>query len=209
MKRIVQVILLLLVAMPAGNATVPFFLHEMNGRVGAGDAFYLRAGYARTASDVGRWYEDAHSGYTYVGLMDKYYHDYVSEVFSSGTFTLEGGYNWQGRWGFGLNLGLTGVTARWKSAVTGEGIRSDRSRLFYVLPEVRYYYVYNDAFRLYSSAGLGLAYPSASFGAGQASFGVLQLNPVGVEFGGRFFGFAEFGFGDMFDYLRGGIGFRL
>lgn len=208
MKRIILSILLLLALLPASNAALPV-LPGFTGRVGSGDSFYIRAGYGRAASDVGRWYDDAHSGFTYVGMMDKYYHDYVSEVFSSGTFTIEGGYNWQGRWGFGLNLGLTGITARWKSAVTGEGIRSDRSRLFYVLPEVRYYYIYNDAFRLYSSAGLGLAYPSAAFGANQASFGVLQFNPVGVEFGGDFFVYAEFGFGDMFDYLRAGVGYRL
>lgn len=205
MKRIFQTLLLLLAVVPAANAELPF-LPGFTGRVGSGDAYYIRAGYSRTANEVGNWYAKSHNGYAYVGMMGRYYRDYSDVVFSSGTFTLDGGYNWQGRWGLGLNLALTPVTSRIKNSITGEGVRSDRSTVFSILPEARYYYLYNDALRLYSSVGVGRSFLKG-FGSMKGVW-LLQLNLAGAEFGDRVFCFAEFGFGDIFDYFRGGVGFR-
>ncbi len=198
--------MVLTTVIPLAEAQIPV-LPGYTGRVGGGDSYYVRLGYSRTANDVGRWYSETHAGYTYIGMMGGYYRDYSDVVFSSGTFTLDGGYNWQGRWGFGLNMALTPVTNRIKNSITGEGVRSERSTVFSILPEARYYYLYNDALRVYSSAGVGRAFFNG-FGSRKGAW-LLQVNLAGIEFGGRVFGFAEFGFGDIYDFLRAGVGFSI
>lgn len=206
MKRLFYSILFLMALLPSANAALPV-LPGFTGRVGSGDAFYIRLGYGRSAGEVGKWYNDGHdNGYTYTGLMSQYYRDYCSEVFSRGTFSLEGGYNWQGRFGFGLNMSFTPVAARWKNSITGEGVRTDRGRVFSIYPEARYYYICNDALRLYSSVGVGASFLKG-FGDKKAK-AIWQLSLAGIEFGDRLFGFAEFGFGDVYDFLRAGVGYR-
>ena len=63
-----------------------------------------------------------------------------------------------------------------------------------------------DRLRVYSGIGYGTM-AGYSDGDGHPAHGV-QLTPVGVSFGRRFFGFAEIGMGWMYCPSRAGIGFR-
>ena len=71
-----------------------------------------------------------------------------------------------------------------------------------IMPTARFKYISRDAFSMYGSAGLGIM---AGYTENEAyAYPSFQLVPVGLTFGRKVYGFAEFGLGML--YIGGNIG---
>jgi hypothetical protein len=74
------------------------------------------------------------------------------------------------------------------------------------MPTARFKYVSRDAFSMYGSAGLGVM-----VGLSEKEvycYPTFQLVPLGLTFGRKVYGFAEFGLGTLYIGANIGAGFR-
>ena len=115
-------------------------------------------------------------------------------------------YNFNSRWSAGLSTGYTGCVFNTVDKDSGE-IHSQQFCTFVSVNAVgRCNYLSRPKVKLYGSVeagillSLGSSDPSLSFDA--------QLNPIGVEYGQRFFGMFEAGVGMNYFGGRLGIGYR-
>ena len=138
--------------------------------------------------DTDHLYADYHGDCTMVGLFSAEYSTNFTKHF---TFAVSGYLNsvWTPMYDYkgnknGQNLGLS----------------------LHVIPTARYNYYTSQSFSIYSSIGLGLI-----FGTEKKeffAFPTLQIAPVGITFGRKVFGFAEWNGGVSYLGGRAGIGYR-
>lgn len=122
------------------------------------------------------------------------------------------GFDWSAARWFSLSLDVD-VALLWNErfdSVTGKSKGNHTAAAFYLLPRLKFFYINRGHFRLYSSLGLGAVKYSGfdKLRPDQTFHPCLQISPLGVEYGGRVFGFLEAGAGNMFIGLQGGIGYR-
>lgn len=105
----------------------------------------------------------------------------------------------------GLDLGFFTSNYKVRKKATDELVRSgEYMTLIGIMPEFRYNYLVRDLFRLYGSAEVGILYSAI----GKDVMFSFQVNPIGMEVGKKFYGFAEIGAGMGYAGGRAGIGFR-
>ena len=154
--------------------------------------------------------------------LSGYYGDYHGPTRSSGVYSIGGEYL-LARW-FAVAADVS-VEALWHDLYDGiTDMKTGRSTGVAVsaVAQAKFLYANRPAFRLYGYLGLGFVSYSG-FDAletvyrddyGNVRFGgdtfrlAGQFVPIGVEFGRRFFGFAEAGLGSMFCGFRAGFGYR-
>ncbi len=120
-------------------------------------------------------------------------------------YGLEALYSFNSRWSLGLGTGYTGSVWNVVNNDTGEVHSSSKTHIVPVNLVGRLNYLNHETVKLYGSleAGAMLAIgDSVSLGFDA------QVNPIGVEFGRRFFGMAELGIGMNYFGGRIGIGYR-
>ena len=119
--------------------------------------------------------------------------------------TIEGLYHFNDRWALGGSAGYLGTV--WKVVDKDtEAVHSKTYLTFIPLTvEGRYNYVSNPAFKFYGSIEAGALFAD---GDGFDVIPDFQINPIGLEFGRRFFGSIEFGAGVNYVGTRFGLGFR-
>ncbi len=119
--------------------------------------------------------------------------------------SIEGLYSINADWSVGLSAGYFGSTYR----IVDQDDKHEvsRSDLIFipVALEGRLNYLNRPAVKLYGSLEAGVVLSPDS---DQKLIPDVQLNPIGVEFGRRFFGMVELGIGMNYTGVRGGIGFR-
>lgn len=119
--------------------------------------------------------------------------------------SVEAMYSFNHRWSLGFGTGYTGTVWEIVDKDTRE-VHSSTFLTFIPLNVIgRCNYISRPAFRMYGSLEAG-AMLFAGSGLG-ASFS-FQINPLGMEFGRRFFGFAEAGAGMNYFGCRLGAGYR-
>lgn len=120
-------------------------------------------------------------------------------------FSVETLYSPGPRWSFGVDVSYSRTFFRAVNKTTGEVRNQFDLSLIPVMAEARFNYLSSPRVHLYGSAEAGvLLLP----GNDDPVIFSAQLNPIGVEFGGRFFGLAELGVGFSYTGLRAGIGYR-
>ena len=107
------------------------------------------------------------------------------------------------RW-FTLSViaGVNGMWGRMYYPVDDEWSPNRRGAVVTLLPVARFNWVNARAVRLYSSAGLGIS--GGGFGGSNDCYAALQVTPIGITLGRKFFVFGECSFGTA--WLGGNIG---
>ena len=90
-----------------------------------------------------------------------------------------------------------------RDSATNKKVKNENEYLFFVMPTLRFVYLYREKVQLYSALSLGLTYATDD---GFNAWGDIAL--VGCSFGDKVFGFAELGLG-LGGNARIGIGVRL
>ncbi len=121
-------------------------------------------------------------------------------------FSVEGLYSFNSDWSLGLSLSYCGTAFKTVDKDTREVHNVSYMHFVPICVEGRLNYLNRPACKLYGSLEAGAF---VSFGSGDLQLVPdVQLNPIGVEFGRRFFGMVELGVGMNYTGVKGGIGFR-
>ena len=121
-------------------------------------------------------------------------------------FSVEGLYSFNSDWSLGLSLSYCGTAFKTVDKDTREVHNVSYMHFVPICVEGRLNYLNRPACKLYGSLEAGAF---VSFGSGDLQLiPDVQLNPIGVEFGRRFFGMVELGVGMNYTGVKGGIGFR-
>ena len=122
-------------------------------------------------------------------------------------FSVEGLYSFNSDWSLGLSVSYCGTAFKTVDKDTKEVHNVSYMHFVPICVEGRLNYLNRPACKLYGSleAGVFLNYQN---GSGLELIPDVQLNPIGVEFGRRFFGMVELGVGMNYTGVKGGIGFR-
>lgn len=154
--------------------------------------------------------------WTIAGLID----NYAGPIYSTGALTAEFSYILK-RW-LTFSMGI-GYNHYWKSLYSGiddSYLGRANAAAITFMPLARFTYYARRNVKLYSGAGLGVAwyhnysatkYPWCEFGDIRNEDLVnpmLQTIPIGITVGNKFFGFSELGFGSVWCGIRAGVGYR-
>ena len=121
-------------------------------------------------------------------------------------FSVEGLYSFNSDWSLGLSVSYCGTAFKTVDKDTREVHTVSYMHFVPVCVEGRLNYLSRPACKLYGSLEAGAF---VSFGSGDLQLiPDVQLNPIGVEFGRRFFGSVELGIGMNYTGVKGGIGYR-
>lgn len=155
------------------------------------------------------WWAVGLSGYPTVGILynhhDYYPHsenikqmyaDYDGTSYSLGNISAEYGWNFRRVFSLALNAGFTPI---WNSRFDGyshERKSVNFASVIYFTGEARFAYVNKPKFRFYSSLelGFGAGIHTGDNGGSDATV-MFQINPLGFEFGDKWFGRLKFGVG--------------
>ena len=121
-------------------------------------------------------------------------------------FSFEGLYSFNEDWSAGLSVNYCGTAFKTVDKDTRDVHNVTYMHFIPICVEGRLNYMNRPACKLYGSLEAGAF---LSFGSGDFQLVPdVQLNPIGVEFGRRFFGCVELGIGMNYTGVKGGIGFR-
>lgn len=119
-----------------------------------------------------------------------------------GTYTLNYAYHSRRWFQAGVTLGMAPFVQTRRDSATDKKIENTNDYLFFVMPTLRFVYLYREKVQLYSAISAGLTYATND---GVNAWGDVAL--FGCSFGGKVFGFTELGMG-LGGYARIGIGVR-
>ena len=136
---------------------------------------------------------------------DRLYRDYEGTRRMAGLVSAEYSINFRKRFTFAVGAYLSTV---WNKVYQYDGTRqgSDMGLALTVMPTARFKYVSREAFTMYGSAGLGLM--GGFYDDDAYIYPTFQLVPLGLTFGRKVYGFAEFGLGTLYIGANIGAGFR-
>ncbi len=121
-------------------------------------------------------------------------------------FSFEGLYSFNSDWSLGLSVNYCGTAFKTVDKDTREVHNATYMHFVPICVEGRLNYLNRPACKLYGSLEAGAF---LSFGSGDFQLVPdVQLNPIGIEFGRRFFGCVELGIGMNYTGVKGGIGYR-
>lgn len=141
---------------------------------------------------------------------------YGGPMYCTGAVSAE--FNWiMKKW---LTLsGTFGYNHFWQDKyrnVSGQKAYTAHAGAIYIIPEARFTYLARKYVKLYSSVGLGaVMYHNKSHGqefsdelSSFLALPCIQMVPIGISAGGKFFGFTEIGLGSLYSGIYAGVGFR-
>lgn len=128
-----------------------------------------------------------------------------SEVSLPPYASIEGLYSINSKWSVGLSAGYFGSVYRIIDLDDNHEVSRTDLVFIPIALEGRFNYLNRPAVKLYGSLEAGIVLSPDS---DTDLIPDVQLNPIGVEFGRRFFGSLELGIGMNYTGIRGGIGYR-
>ena len=197
MKKLSFLLVLLLIAAPLCDAQKAPISEPIDYKVGA------RAGVAilPVIPTVGLIFS---AFFRALELEDDEHLDYDFRPWTS----LEAQYFFNKRISLGIDVGFYTSDYAIRKDETEEIVSEGQyMTLISVLPEFRFNYLPREKFCLYGTAAVGVMLLGGDNIIESAAFN-FQLNPIGIEFGKRLYGFAELGAGLCFLGVRGGLGIR-
>ena len=147
-----------------------------------------------------------HGFYSYSNPIRDLFSDYDGPTYMTGNIVGEFNVNFK-EW-FTLSVGFAG-NAIWKdvySCQTDEKLGRENGWTATVRPQARVSWIRKDIVKVYSSVGLGVR--AGEFDGRDDALIAAQLVPIGINVGGRVFGFAELGFGTLYVGGMFGVGYR-
>ena len=147
-----------------------------------------------------------HGFYTYDTSISDIFSDYDGPTYMTGNIVGEMNFHFR-KW-FTLSVGVA-ANGIWKdvySSQTDEKLRREKGFTATVMPQARFNWVRKDIVKLYSSVGVGVR--AGKFDGRDDALLAAQLVPIGINVGGRVFGFAELGIGTVYIGGMFGIGYR-
>lgn len=147
-----------------------------------------------------------------IGSIYEAAEDYM-RVVTSGSWSFSYGYNFNRIFTLGALFSYEGVVSQRLNKPDDSVVFNNYEHHFTVLPVARFNWLNRPWFRMYSSVGVGVRrFYSCSHEWRQYKWNdtmiAAQLVPVGISFGGKFFGYAEAGVGTIYIGLSIGIGYR-
>ena len=127
---------------------------------------------------------------------------YLTDKKFVGTYTLSYAYHSRRWFQAGVTLGVSPFVQSRRDCATNKKLESNNDYLFCAMPTLRFVYLYREKVQLYSALSAGLTYATND---GVNVWGDIAL--LGCSFGGKVFGFTEFGLG-LGGYARIGLGVR-
>ena len=134
------------------------------------------------------------------------YGDYMSSTYTTGAIYAE--YAWDIKKWFTASVSATTdiIWENYRSATTDQKTGTDTGFVLHAMGKARFNWVSRQIVRMYSSISLGFI--TGYLDEESIIFPGVQINPVGIEIGGKIFGFCELGFGTTYTGAMAGIGFR-
>ena len=137
------------------------------------------------------------------------YGDYESASTTTGTFYGEFGWNVSKTFNACVSAGFAPIWSTLYDGYYGQPKKKYFGGKLYAMAEARIMYVNRAAFRFYSSLGLGLgASIGTEYNHGSTPCIIIQLDPIGMEFGNKWFGTFKLGIGTEFTGAKIGFGHR-
>lgn len=136
------------------------------------------------------------------GMLESLYGTKYGDEHYTPSVTVTYHYNSKKTFSFATTLSYCGSYSYVYTGINSSRDHLDTSTYLTILESVRLHYLNKEAVRLYSATGVGI-----TLNKGEV-LPSLQVTVLGVSFGKRIFGFAEYGLGMGYDLLHGGIGYR-
>lgn len=201
MKRLIPVFILLLSLSQALSAAT--FTYKCNGE--EAPAHWWAAGLGGTPI------LSALTGYTsnYIGydpMLSSIYSEYRGPIYTTGNLWGEYGWNLFRAFSVSVSAAFTPYWTGFYDGYSFEKTRNAFSCTFWAVCEARLVYVNRPKFRFFSSLDLGIGAGIAT-GPDQGSDAsmIIQFNPIGMEFGDKWFGRLQLGVG--VEHMGAQIGF--
>lgn len=162
--------------------------------------------------------------YAPVGLgLSDYYGDWHGQTVSSGAYSIGAEYLFARWFSLSFDASVEYFRRNVYDGTSGKIAGKESGTAVTFMPQAKFVYLNRPAVRLYGYIGVGFVkyfgfevpealntnkYVATTYGGGDSLCAAVQVVPIGVEAGHRFFGFAEVGGGYMFTGLRAGFGYR-
>lgn len=136
---------------------------------------------------------------------DRIYEDYEGRRSMIGLISAEYSLNLRKKFTFAVGAYLS---TAWNKVYQYDGQKNgaDVGVGLTIMPTARFKYVSKNAFNMYGSAGLGIM--AGYFQKEAYVYPTFQLVPIGLTFGRKVYGFAEFGLGTLYIGGNIGVGYR-
>ena len=164
----------------------------------------LRAGWSMVPVAMASVFADDTDGLPF-GLR-YIYRDYHMDTRSTGAFNLAADYTFNEWISVSLYASYAGFSQDLYKGTTGAKDGTAKGFALCAVPHLRFTYYGTEMLRVYGCLGVGYIYYSG-FPKKDAAVAI-QFNPAGIEFGRKFFGYAEAGFGTIYMGVNLGVGYR-
>ena len=174
--------------------------------------YSLRMGWGGAPEVIGQRFQDGDFSFGYVDYMpdnriSTMYADYMGDVYSTGLISGELILNLGRVFNLSTIFGLTPMWAKAYNGQTGIGTGNEFGVAFTLVPQLKLMYCNSPTVRVYSSGGIGVGfYPG--FREADSVMPELEIVPLGIEIGRRWYGFGEIGIGTLFMGGQVGVGYR-
>lgn len=164
-------------------------------------------------------------GHDYMNIgnasLDEFYSDYHGPTSTTGAISLGADFFIKRWFSVSVDLAATFIWHDMYDAVTDVKVGNETGAALYILPRAKFIYMNRPNVRLYGSIGVGLV-KYIGFDKLRYTYRTeydlvfvddtlcptFQMSPIGIEVGRKLFGFAELGYGSMFNGIQAGIGYR-
>lgn len=138
--------------------------------------------------------------------LDHMYRTVVGSKYMTGIIAAEFSFHYK-RWlTFSVEAGVNGIWGRRNDKFDGAVVEKMHGAVVNCLPNVQFNWFNRKNIRLYSGAGLGVAF--GAYDGYAEVYPSAQLTPIGITAGSKVFGFAESSIGTVYVGGKFGVGYR-
>lgn len=147
-----------------------------------------------------------HGFYSYDTSISDIFSDYDGPTYMTGNIVGEMNFHFKKWFTLSVEVAANRIWKHTYYSQTDEPKGRVRGYTATLMPQARFNWIRKDIVKVYSSVGLGMR--AGKFDDRDDALIAAQLVPIGINVGGRVFGFAELGFGTLYVGGMFGIGYR-
>ena len=147
-----------------------------------------------------------HGFYSYDSSISDIFSDYDGPTYMTGNIVGEMNFHFKKWFTLSVEVAANRIWKHTYYSQTDEPKSRVRGYTATLMPQARFNWIRKDIVKVYSSVGLGVR--AGKFDDRDDALIAAQLVPIGINVGGRVFGFAELGFGTLYVGGMFGIGYR-
>lgn len=164
--------------------------------------------YASEMFATGHYYIGCADMFWYNLTLENIYSDYHDQTRSTGGFGVGVEYKFNHWISAGVDFASSFYYHNSYEALNSNSQSVKVGAAITLMPKVKLFYMDKPKCRLYTSFALGLAAYPGFYLAEDKVTASYQMSPIGVEFGKKFCGFVETGFGVQYSGLRAGVVYK-